>query len=511
MATDQQLRPVDPSIWRACAGSSVQIPTVGSRVCYFPQGHAEQSSSPLFSPLVKSRPFTLCRVLAVNLLASPETDEVFAKIQLVPVLSQLDRPVAGRKDDEEKEIVSFAKVLTPSDANNGGGFSVPRYCADLIFPPLDFGADPPVQTLTVKDVHGVVFEFRHIYRGTPRRHLLTTGWNKFVNYKKLVAGDSVVFMRSSRCGENFIGIRRDVRVNACSNWRWNYFEERGEREGFSRDVRGRIPAEAVEEAARLAAKGLSFEVEYYPRPGSADFVVEEEKVKGSFGLFWTVGSRVKMAMETEDSSRMTWFQGTVSSATPDNGPWRGSPWRMLQVTWDEPDVLPNMKRVSPWQVEYVVPKSSPHSEFPPTKKCRVSPDLGLLPDADGEGEQFVPIKGLTKSMVGHLNRFMKLKCFRACIEGARQDEICVSSVSNFIHKNTHEVCSECLSGNMSPVVETVSTELNIGNSQLDNSSPGSQNGLHFFGNELIRKRDCNASPEVGITSFQLFGKIIHMK
>ncbi|KAI4994979.1 hypothetical protein ZWY2020_034882 [Hordeum vulgare] len=38
------------------------------------------------------------------------------------------------------------------------------------------------------------FKFRHIYRGTPLRHLLTTGWSNFVNEKKLLAGDSIVFL-----------------------------------------------------------------------------------------------------------------------------------------------------------------------------------------------------------------------------------------------------------------------------------------------------------------------------
>lgn len=31
--------------------------------------------------------------------------------------------------------------------------------------------------------------------GHPRRHLLTTGWSVFVSSKRLVAGDSVLFLR----------------------------------------------------------------------------------------------------------------------------------------------------------------------------------------------------------------------------------------------------------------------------------------------------------------------------
>nr|DAD39391.1 TPA_asm: hypothetical protein HUJ06_013714 [Nelumbo nucifera] len=351
-----ELRSLDPYIWKACAGNSVEIPTVGSTVYYFPQGHAEQaSSSPDFSSLACVRHMVLCRIVSVMFLANPDTDEVFAKIRLEPLdrsFSGMVRmpPVAaglsqdGDVEDSEEKILSFSKILTPSDANNGGGFSVPRFCADSIFPPLNYKAEPPVQTITVTDVHGVMWDFRHIYRGTPRRHLLTTGWSKFVNHKKLVAGDSVVFMKN-QTGELFVGVRRTARSSGSMDCvRWNYHvgsvaspivkmeEGFGSGEGFSRSSRGRVPAESVVEAAELAGVNRPFEVVYYPRAGSPDFVVKAEAVEESLNIIWMVGMRVKMAVETEDSSRMTWFQGTVSSvASPDHGPWRGSFWRMLQI------------------------------------------------------------------------------------------------------------------------------------------------------------------------------------
>jgi auxin response factor len=59
----------------------------------------------------------------------------------------------------------------------------------------DYTMNPPCQELVAKDVHGVEWKFRHIYRGHPRRHLLTTGWSVFVSSKRLVAGDSVLFLR----------------------------------------------------------------------------------------------------------------------------------------------------------------------------------------------------------------------------------------------------------------------------------------------------------------------------
>nr|GEU64783.1 bulb-type lectin domain-containing protein [Tanacetum cinerariifolium] len=56
------------------------------------------------------------------------------------------------------KLSSFAKTLIQSDANNGE-----------------------------------IWKFRHSFRGMPITHLLTTGWSSYVNQKKLVSGDSIVF------------------------------------------------------------------------------------------------------------------------------------------------------------------------------------------------------------------------------------------------------------------------------------------------------------------------------
>ncbi|XP_022766367.1 auxin response factor 17-like isoform X1 [Durio zibethinus] len=505
-----EVRRVDPRIWRACAGSSVQIPTVNSRVYYFPQGHAEQvcGSIPTLSSLVLSRPLIPCVISDVHCLTDPKTDEAFAKLLLIPVepsrLTNQFLNINGEVGDSDK-IVSFAKILTPSDANNGGGFSVPRFCADSIFPPLDYNAEPPVQTLSVTDVRGCVWEFRHIYRGTPRRHLLTTGWSKFVNQKKLIAGDSVVFMRDYN-GKMFIGVRRAMKTGESGgdSGRWRELSDGGTMKG---EGRGRMMAEVVAEAAERAAKGLPFEVVYYPRAGWADFVVRAELVEAGLNIFWAGGTRVKMAVETEDSSRMTWFQGTVmSAAVPDSGPWIGSPWRMLQVAWDEPDVLQNARRVSPWQVEIV--SSSPlHSSFPSAKRFKFSQDSGL---SDAGGEMFFPMTGLTNPKMGYLNpSLLNYNSFPAGMQGARQNHL--QSFTNYVSENIPMMPTDNFSGNyMVPKLNRISTELNIGSSQSDNLSPDSQSSVVSFGTELTENGGCNSS-KVGVSSFQLFGKMIHMK
>lgn len=342
----------------------VQIPPVNSKVFYFPQGHAEHSLSAV-NFAVKIPPSVFCRVSAVKFLADSETDEVYAKFTLVPLqsneLSVEDDSILGSSGPENAEKpVSFAKTLTQSDANNGGGFSVPRYCAETIFPKLDFTADPPVQTVTAKDVQGEIWNFRHIYRGTPRRHLLTTGWSTFVNQKKLVAGDSIVFLRSEN-SELCVGIRR-IKRGGIGNWMefgdsgcnsgqndnagWNSGQSAssswnsgqncysGNTYGGNLGGKGGVKAEAVMEAAVLAAKGEAFEVHYYPRAGTPEFCVEASAVRAAMRISWSSGMRFKMAFETEDASRISWFMGTVSSVqVVDPICWPNSPWRVLQVRY----------------------------------------------------------------------------------------------------------------------------------------------------------------------------------
>lgn len=409
-------RCLDSQLWHACAGSMIQMPAVNSKVFYFPQGHAEhatgnvefrernsQSRVPAWIP---------CRVSSVKFMADVDTDEVYAKIRLIPVsgsgeFSSFDdedtsSQNGGGSSEGQVKPSSFAKTLTQSDANNGGGFSVPRYCAETIFPRLDYSADPPVQTILAKDVHGDTWKFRHIYRGTPRRHLLTTGWSTFVNHKKLVAGDSIVFLRAEN-GELCVGIRRAKRgigggQEISSGWNpagGNSVVPYGGYSPVMRNGTGngsgnpfgkvKVEADCVIQAVKQATTGNPFEIVFYPRASTPEFCVKASLVKNAMQIRWSPGMRFKMPFETEDSSRISWFMGTISSIqVSDPIRWPDSPWRLLQVTWDEPDLLQNVKRVNPWLVELVstMPATIHMSPFsPPRKKCRPTqhPDFPLDP------------------------------------------------------------------------------------------------------------------------------------
>ncbi|CAL0305537.1 unnamed protein product [Lupinus luteus] len=549
---------IDSSIWRACAGASVQIPVVNSRVYYFPQGHLDQASSPpeQLSSNVYSNPCVLCRIVDVQFLADHKTDEVFVKLVLHPInrnsdfqnyLSDTPPPtpaVAGdggsgssnntsSGDGDENAVVSFAKILTPSDANNGGGFSVPRFCADSIFPPLNFNDDPPFQNLMIADMHGNVWEYRHIYRGTPRRHLLTTGWSKFVNFKKIVAGDSVVFMKNAK-GELFSGIRRAKRTSTRSGGRgvsgtdWSATmlaiggtrkrdgdvekkkEDNVVMEGFSRNGKGKLAPEKVAEAVELAAQGMPFEAVYYPSAGWSDFVVQAEIVDSAMMIIWSPGMRVKMAVETEDSSRTSWFQGAVSAAcVPENGLWRGSPWHRIQVAWDEPELMQHAKFVSPWQVEPLSVTSTFHTAVPLAKRFRAAQDsVGLT---DGKGDPFFPMTGYTNSTMGQLNQTLSsYSTFPAGMQGARHNLFSTTAFVKFSSDMNHLCLGNSFGNNTAPSSKILSTELNIGSSQSDNLSPDSQCSLHSFGTECVRTHNCNSTKPVS-RSIQLFGTTIETK
>ncbi|XP_062074814.1 auxin response factor 16-like [Humulus lupulus] len=317
---------VDPLLWHACAGRLVHVPPVNANVFYFPQGHVEHAGANAdYTAAYRVPPNIHCRVTAVEFNVELDSDEVFTRISLVPLPIEAYIEAINRDcvDDVLGGIVNlerpqfFSKVLTQSDAHNGGGFSVPKKLAETIFPALDYNDDPPVQTLRARDVQGRIWRFRHVYRGRPLRHLLTTGWSKFVNAKKLVAGDSIVFSKADN-GEVSVGIRRVKRESRV----------------------GRKRAESAIEAVNN---------------GTTEFCVEATAVyaavmrKSQLGP----GARFKMAFESEDSSRVSWFMGSINSDVDDQpSRWLDSLWRLLQVTWDGGDIK-FVRCINPWLVRVV--------------------------------------------------------------------------------------------------------------------------------------------------------------
>ncbi|KAG1370206.1 auxin response factor 23 [Cocos nucifera] len=355
-------------LWLACAGPLVTVPRVGERVFYFPQGHIEQVEASTNQVADQQMPVynlpskILCRVINVQLKAEPDTDEVFAQVTLLP-----------EKQDEnavEKETLptarprphvhSFCKTLTASDTSTHGGFSVLRRHADECLPPLDMCRQPPSQELVAKDLHGVEWRFRHIFRGQPRRHLLQSGWSVFVSSKRLVAGDAFIFLRGEN-GELRVGVRRAMRqqTNVPSSVISSHSMHLG----------------ILATAWHAVNTGTMFTVYYKPRTSPSEFIVSYDQYMESLKNNHSIGMRFKMRFEGEETPEQRFTGTIVGIGDADPNRWPGSKWRCLKVRWDETSSVPRPERVSPWKIE---PALSPPMNPPPATRPK-RPRSNVMP------------------------------------------------------------------------------------------------------------------------------------
>ncbi|KAJ8772652.1 hypothetical protein K2173_027829 [Erythroxylum novogranatense] len=337
---------INSELWYACAGPLVSLPQVGSLVYYFPQGHSEQvavSTRRMATSQVPNYPNLpsqlLCQVHNVTLHADKDTDEIYAQMSLQAVNSEKDVfpiPDFGLKPTKHPSEF-FCKTLTASDTSTHGGFSVPRRAAEKLFPPLDYTMQPPTQELVVKDLHDNMWTFRHIYRGQPKRHLLTTGWSLFVGSKRLKAGDSVLFIRDEK-SQLLVGVRRANRQQTAL-----------QSSVLSADS---MHIGVLAAAAHAAANRSPFTIFYNPRACPSEFVVPMGKYrKAVFGTQISVGMRFGMMFETEESGKRRYMGTIVGISDLDPLRWPSSKWRNLQVEWDEPGCSDKQNRVSSWEIE----------------------------------------------------------------------------------------------------------------------------------------------------------------
>ncbi|XP_039057775.1 auxin response factor 19-like isoform X2 [Hibiscus syriacus] len=347
-AAEAERKSINSELWHACAGPLVSLPPVGSLVVYFPQGHSEQVAASMqketdFIPSYPNLPSKLiCLLHNVTLHADPETDEVYAQMTLQPV-NKYDKEALLASDMALKQSRQpaefFCKTLTASDTSTHGGFSVPRRAAEKIFPPLDFSMQPPARELVAKDLHDNTWTFRHIYRGQPKRHLLTTGWSVFVSTKKLFAGDSVLFIRDEK-SQLLLGTRHANR----------------QQPGLSSSV---ISSDSMHigilaAAAHAAANNSPFTIFYNPRASPSLFVVPLAKYDKAMYTQVSLGMRFRMMFETEESG-VRRYMGTVTGISDlDPVRWKNSQWRNLQVGWDESTAGERPGRVSIWDIEPVI-------------------------------------------------------------------------------------------------------------------------------------------------------------
>ncbi|KAK4365511.1 hypothetical protein RND71_016869 [Anisodus tanguticus] len=329
-------------LWKLCAGPLVDVPKVDERVYYFPQGHMEQLEASMNQemnlrvPSFNLKPKILCRVIHIQLLAEQDSDEVYAQITLMPEApdqAEPNSPDPCPPESTRPRVQSFCKVLTASDTSTHGGFSVLRKHANEYLPPLDMNQQTPTQELIAKDLHGTEWHFKHIFRGQPRRHLLTTGWSTFVSSKRLVAGDSFVFLRGEN-GELRVGVRRPGRQQISMP---------------SSVISSQSMHLGVLATASHAVTTQTFFVVYY-KPRTSQFIVGLNKYLEAVKHGYSVGMRFKMRFEGEENPERR-FTGTIVGVDDLSSQWKDSTWRSLKVQWDEPASISRPDRVSPWEIE----------------------------------------------------------------------------------------------------------------------------------------------------------------
>ncbi|CAL4902275.1 unnamed protein product [Urochloa decumbens] len=376
--------PLCGELWHACAGAGVALPRRGSAVVYLPQAHLEAGGCG-GGEAPRLPPHVACRVVDVELCADAATDEVYARLALVAEGQMFGRNIHDGETDEkncemddadgEKKLRTshmFCKTLTASDTSTHGGFSVPRRAAEDCFPPLAYELVRPSQELIAKDLHGLKWSFRHIYRGQPRRHLLTTGWSSFVNMKRLVSGDAVLFLRGND-GELRLGVRRAVPLKN---------EALEAANGTDSKLR---TLSAV--ASSLENRSI-FHICFDPRTGASEFIVPLYKFLKSLNYPFSAGMRFKFGCGDEDANQRSC--GLISGiGEVDPIRWPGSKWRCLLVKWDGDTKCNHKNRVSPWEIETVVGSSISvahclSSSSKRTKLCFTQGDLDA-PILDGNG------------------------------------------------------------------------------------------------------------------------------
>ncbi|KAK9129568.1 hypothetical protein Sjap_010055 [Stephania japonica] len=337
---------LNSELWHACAGPLVSLPEVGTLVYYFPQGHIEQvaastkgvvtSHTPNYHNLP---PQLLCKVHNVGLHADKDTDEIYAQMTLQPVNLEEEvfhTPFSTSKPSKHPNEF-FCKTLTSSDTSTHGGFSVPRRAAEKLFPPLDYSIQPPSQEITVRDLHDNSWTFRHIYRGQPKRHLLTTGWSLLVSSKRLKAGDSIIFIRDDR-SQLLLAVRHANHQKA------------GLPSSILSEESMHIGVLAA--AAHAAATRTSFSLFYNPRACPSEFVVPFNKFQKSvYCNHIAIGMRFGMLFETEESTKRRCMGTIVDISDLDPVRWPNSKWRSLQVAWDEVGFGESRTRVNLWEIE----------------------------------------------------------------------------------------------------------------------------------------------------------------
>ncbi|KAF8109252.1 hypothetical protein N665_0099s0004 [Sinapis alba] len=338
LAIDGTNNYLDEQLWKLCAGPLFVPPEIGEKVYYFPQGHIEQLVTSINDDLCQLKPIfeipskISCNVFSINLKVETNTDEIYAEVSLLPDISEVEIPFPENENNIQN-INYFTKVLSASDTRKIGGFVLLKRHAIECLPLLDMSQPTPSQEIVAKDIHGHEWNFKHTFRGTPKRHLFTSGWNEFAKEKKLVVGDSFVFLRGEN-GESRVGIRK------AAHQKCNIPSSVISKQSMHHGV-------VVTALDAIKRKGM-FVVFYKPR--SSQFVVNFNKFIDGVNKKFSIGSRFSMKFDGKDFNEIRYY-GTIVGVRDFSTHWKDSEWRSLEVQWDGDATIPRPNKVSPWEIE----------------------------------------------------------------------------------------------------------------------------------------------------------------
>ncbi|KAI4328927.1 hypothetical protein L6164_021241 [Bauhinia variegata] len=499
-------------LWKLCAGPLVDVPRAGERAFYFPQGHMEQLQASTNQDLSLNQqmphynlpPKILCRVVNTTLLAEQDTDEVYARITLLPEADQTmpAHPDPCPPETQKQAIYSFCKILTASDTSTHGGFSVLRKHATECLPQLDMNQATPTQELTAKDLHGFEWKFKHIFRGQPKRHLLTTGWSTFVTSKRLVAGDAFVFLRGEN-GDLRVGVRRLARQQIPMP---------------SSVISSESMHLGVLATAKHALKTNTMFVVIY-KPRTSQFLIGVNKYLEAMNNKFSVGMRFKMRFEGEDSPERR-FSGTIVGGGDISPEWPDSEWRSLQVQWDEPATIQRPERVSPWEIEPFVTSAALNVTQPPVKSKRSRPtevpsseitsnstasvfwyhgssshsqELKSVAEVQSKENQVIWPMMQKEINCKPMNGKNSASCSRVRVEGMWSSSSHLHASSNFFPSNNNAVMGRSSITGYAPVSSRPSDSLvheQVENGKKSENSPGIMLfGVDLKNNNTISPRD----------------------
>ncbi|XP_056847964.1 auxin response factor 13-like [Raphanus sativus] len=333
LAIDETNNYLNNQLWKLCAGPLFDTPKIGEKLVASMNDELCQLK-PIFD--IPSK--ICCNVFSINLKVEINTDEIYAEVSLVPDTSDVEIPIPKNKNNIQN-INYFTKVLSDSDTRKNGGFVLYKRHAIECLPLLDMSQLTPSQEIIAKDIHGREWSFKHTLRGTPKRHLFSSGWNEFAKGKELVAGDSFVFLRGEN-GESRVGISKAPHQQ--HNIPTSLISKQSMHHGVVATVLNAIREKCM------------FVVFYKPR--SSQFLVNFDKFVDTVNNKFSIGSKFSMRFEGKYLNEIR-YNGTVVGVRDFSTHWKDSEWRSLEVQWDGAATIPRPDKVSPWEIELLTHSS----------------------------------------------------------------------------------------------------------------------------------------------------------